>query len=89
MHLNRLGKERGRCCAEKKIEFRAVDDKTRQRLLAPLSEKQRLAAFKRKAIIFPCSCPYYHEIELGQVHVLKPGDVETVSNPNAPGWRKV
>jgi len=73
-HINRLGKERGPCCGEKKLYLPHVNAKTRKELLAPFHPGRRAKILKTGTLITPCSCPYYHEIEIGQCLVLKAGE---------------
>jgi hypothetical protein len=63
-HINRLGKERGPCCAEKKVNLHFLSARERQRLLAPLSQDKRKRALKVGILNTACNCPFYHEVEI-------------------------
>lgn len=60
-HINRLGKARGPCCAEKKTLLRSMTPEDRQKVLAVMPQGKRYRAIKVGKLISKCNCLIYQE----------------------------
>jgi hypothetical protein len=93
-HLGGKHGKRGKCVMDQRIvpkeegvryrDAKSVSSEDFKKLFATLSASQKARAIKRGYVIQSCECPYYHEIDIGQVAIIKPVGERT--HPDQPDF---